>query len=267
MEAPVPPSCISAMALRIDGDLDVAFEIAKHLMNGLGTITQQRQYNITVTVSHPDGRQVELNLIVYRAIAEPSSYLELNRRSGDALLGAEVYRMLTCLLTSQYAPLENSGVMTIVTRPPGLSALHHVRESKPPLARLAEHSPPPRPCLAPVTAPLDVPYLSLYESKEKAKEELPWSTLDALARWSKDDVREFAFLHEGVCASFARGLLEPIAFEEHMMKIPPDVRKAVKWFKRKWNCLPPNTSVLLEQVSMLIAEANVFWSIHTAGMF
>jgi hypothetical protein len=255
------------MVLRIDGDLDIAFEAAKHLMNEIGTITQQTHDNVMGTVSHPDGRQVKLNLIVYRAITEPADYLELNRRSGDALLGAEVHRMLLCLLTSQYAPQMAGGVMAMLPPPPGLCALHRTRQAKqtkPPLPKAPAQPPPPKPCPGPAAAPLDVPHLSLGVSKEE--EELAWSTLDSLAWWPREDVRDFAFLHDDVCTSFARGRLGPQAFEEHMLKIPPDVRKALKWFKRHWNCLPPNTSVLLEQVTMLLAEAEAFWILHAADM-
>lgn len=162
-EMSAPRSSISAMALRIDGDLGIAFEAATHLMKKIGTITHQKHYNAMGTVSHPDGRQVKLNLIVYHAITEPADYLELNRRSGDALLAAEVYRMLICLLTRQYAPRMTGGAMAMIPPPPGLSPLH--RESA--------HSPPSKPCLGPGAAPLDVPHLSLGESK--AKEELAWS--------------------------------------------------------------------------------------------
>ena len=114
------------MALRIDGDLDMAFEAAKHLMKEIGTITHQKHYNVMGTASHPDDRQVKLSLIVYHAITEPADYLELDRRSGHALLGAEVYRMLICLLTSQYAPRMASGAMAMIPPPPGLAPVHRV---------------------------------------------------------------------------------------------------------------------------------------------
>ena len=75
-------------------------------------------------------------------------------------------------------------------------------------------------------------------------------------------LRDFAVVHEDVCLLFVSGDLEPLTFEQHMLKIPPQVREGVKWHKRSWNCLPPNTGTLLEQVSMLVVEAEVFWTLH-----
>ena len=47
-----------------------------------------------------------------------------------------------------------------------------------------------------------------------------------------------------------------------MQRLPLRVRKGVKWFSRRWNVLPQNIAVLLDQVTMICAEGEVFWALH-----
>ena len=74
--------------------------------------------------------------------------------------------------------------------------------------------------------------------------------------------QDFAAAHQDVCLLYSRGALEPRAFEQHMQRLPLPVRKSLKWFSRRWNVLPPNIAVLLDQVSMICAEGEVFWASH-----
>ena len=68
--------------------------------------------------------------------------------------------------------------------------------------------------------------------------------------------------HEDVFVLFAKGTLQPIALEQHMLKIPKAIRQGLKWHKRHWDILPPNTATLIEQISQLICEAELFWMLH-----
>ena len=87
------------MALRVDGDIQVALEAMRCVIRRLrGTILDDQRYNLTSRVQHPDGRRVTVVVDAYRV--QGQDYIELVRESGDALLGAELYRMLLAELTS-----------------------------------------------------------------------------------------------------------------------------------------------------------------------
>ena len=100
--AEIPTYCLSAMALRVEGCVHVALEAAGELLSSIGTITKQRQCTLSCDVTHPDGRAVKVKVIAYRVFGD-ADYLELQRRHGDALLGADVYRMLVVRLSTRQA--------------------------------------------------------------------------------------------------------------------------------------------------------------------
>ena len=113
---------------------------------------------------------------------------------------------------------------------------------------------------APASDPLEVPPLCI-DAKEKKVEDA-WETVDGIAAWPRDLLRDFAAMHQDVCLLYNRGELLPLVFDQHMQQLPSRVRKGLKWFSRRWNVLPPNVEQLLDQVSMLIAEGEVFWALH-----
>ena len=228
---------ISAMALRIDADEATAVEASKHLVRQVGTITNGGHDHVDCTVHHPDGREVQLRLKV--SPAPHGTYLEIDRHSGDALLGADVYRIFLCMLTKTHDSMP--GLTDVRGPPPGLCNTWL----------------PPPPRCGPAAAPRQVPELSLC-----LENEIDWSTLDALAEWPREEMRDFAYIHGEVCTMFGKGQLEPMHFEQHMLKMPPAVRKGLKWAKTRWNILPTNTATLLEQISQLTCEAEVFWTMH-----
>ena len=104
-----------------------------------------------------------------------------------------------------------------------------------------------------------VPPLSLGGAKA---EEDAWQALDGIAAWPRADLRDFAAAHEDICVLFAQGALQPSVFQEHMLQLPTPIRSGLKWYKRHWDILPPNTEALLEKISMLICEGEVFWTLH-----
>ena len=103
-----------------------------------------------------------------------------------------------------------------------------------------------------------MPSLSLNE----AHEELAWSTVDGIAAWSPRSIHHYKVDHDGVCLAFQQGNLLPEVFEAHFKKMPPPVRQALKPRKSWKNRLPSNCGDILEKVSMLIAEGEMYHVLH-----
>ena len=245
----IPWLCLSAMALRVDGDIQVALESMRGIIRRVsGTILSDQRYNLAGEVQHPDGRRVTVVVDAYRA--QGQDYIELARASGDARLGAEMYRMLLAELTSP-------DMVQRMSPPPGL-APPALPPPPPPQKQRAMRAPPaPMPTAS--RDPYDhVPPLCMGTTKA----EDAWLALEGIASWPRDELRDFAIDHEHVSVLFAKGALQPITFEQHMLKIPKQLRQGLKWFKRHWDVLPPNTATLLEQVAMLVCEAEMFWTLH-----
>ena len=117
-----------------------------------------------------------------------------------------------------------------VPAPPGLSLAQRASVSVPistlrrPSKRPPKKPPPPPPSV-PADDPLEeVPPLSL--DTEKADD--AWQTLDGIAAWPREELRDFAAAHEDICILHARGALEPMVFERHMLRLPLQVRKGLK---------------------------------------
>lgn len=254
----LPAFCLSETALRVDGGIQTTLEATRRILDLIGgTVTEQLPYTVTGVVRQPDGRRTLVEVAAYRVLG--ADYLEL--KHGDARPAA----------TSAWHPREFAETETDLTpTPPGLALprcarvssgatlAKHQRAPQRPKPRPQHRATPLRPECVPAEDPLDVPPLSL----GAAALEDAWETVEGIAAWPVADLRNFAAVHEDVCALFARGDLEALTLEQHMLNVPEPVRKGLKWVKRHWNCLPPNTGKLLEQVSMLLCEAEVFWALH-----
>ena len=246
----IPWFCLSAMALRVDGDVQVALEAMRCVTRRVsGTILDDQCYSLTGRVQHPDGRGVTVVVDAYRV--KGHDYIELTRESGDARLGAEVYRMLLAELTGP-------DIVKRMSPPPGLAP---PAIPPPPPQKQRTKRTPPAPIHAASRDPYDhIPPLSM--GATAAEEDLAWQALEGIASWPRDELRDFAVAHEDVSVLFAKGALQPSTFEQHMLKIPQRLRQGLKWHKRHWNVLPPNTATLIEQISQLICEAELFWMLH-----
>ena len=68
--------------------------------------------------------------------------------------------------------------------------------------------------------------------------------------------------HDGVCLAFQQGNLPPEVFEAHFKKMPALVRQGLKPRKSWKNRLPSNCGDILEKESMLIAEDEMYHTLH-----
>ena len=246
----IPWLCLSAMALRVDGDIQVALESMRGIIRRVsGTILDDQRYNLTGRVQHPDGRTATVVVDAYRV--QGQDYIELCRESGDARLGAEVYRMLIVDLTSP-------DMTRRMASPPGLAP--PAIPPPPPQKKTTYTAPAPPKYTASCDPHDNVPPLCM--GMTEAEEDLGWQALEGIASWPRDELRDFAVAHEDVSQLFTKGTLQPITFEQHMLKIPKQIRQGLKWHKRHWNVLPPNTATLLEQTGQIICEAELFWTLH-----
>ena len=232
----LPAFLLSDMALRIDGTAQttlVGIERALSLFGG--TVAERLPHTLTIVCGG-----VEVQVAAFRVLG--ADYVEVGTKAG---------RPSHALVEPAAALAPPPG---LPKRAPSKGQAQRRRTYKPP----PKTAPPPPPKSAPTVDPLEVPPLLL----DAQKIEDAWETVDGIAAWPRDELQDFAAAHQGICLLYARGALEPKLFDQHMQRLPPPVRKGLKWFSRRWNVLPRNTATLLDQVSMLCAEGEAFWTLH-----
>ena len=240
----LPAFCLSDMALRVDDNIQTTLVGIERVLSLVGGTCTSTPYNLTVVCGG-----IQVQVAAFRVLG--ADYLEVG--SGDRRPPSTSRR--PCAPSAAAEP-------EAMLAQPRLPRRATVSSPKPaprrPNQRPHKKVPPPPPKSLPADDPLEVPPLSL----DAMKVEDAWETVDGIAAWPREELRDFAAAHADVCLLYARGALEPFVFEKHMQKLPPPVRKGLKWFSRKWNILPQNVAVLIDQVSMLCAEGEAFWTLH-----
>ena len=246
----LPAFCLSDMAVRVDDTIQTTLlGIERALSLFGGTVAERLPYTLTMVCGG-----VEVQVAAFRVLG--ADYLEVGTKDGDSFQRPSSVNWAPC-------PPSAATKKTAVAQapPPGLSLAKRTPVAKP--QRKYQQPPktappPPPPRSKPTSDPLEVPPLSL----DAQKVEDAWAAVDGIAAWPRAELQDFAAAHQDICFLYSRGALEPHAFEQHMQRLPPLVRKGLKWFSRRWNILPPNVANLLDQVSMICAEGEVFWALH-----
>jgi hypothetical protein len=161
--------------------------------------------------------------------------LDIQRRSGDALFGGKVFGLVLDAPVAFKIPSCVQHGHLVVPSPPGLKLL----QAKGPQQ--------------------EVPSLCLGDA---ARDELVWSTVDGIASWPLESIHHFKADHDEIHRQFLRGVLNPSVFDAHLLKIPALVRQGLKP-RRCWKSrLPHNCCEVLEQISMLICEGEMYHVLH-----
>ena len=249
----LPTFCLSDMAVRVDDTIQTTLlGIERALSLFGGTVTERLPYTLTMVCGG-----VEVQVAAFRVLG--ADYLEVGTTAGDSFQRPS---------STNWSPTPpGAAAKTAVAQllpPPGISLPKRAPVSTPKasqrrtIQRSPKMAPPPPPQPTPAVDPLKAPPLCL----DAQKVEDAWETVDGIAAWPREDFQDFAAAHQDICLLYARGALEPRVFEQHMQRLPLRVRKGLKWFSRRWNVLPPNIATLLDQVSMICAEGEVFWALH-----
>ena len=106
----------------------------------------------------------------------------------------------------------------------------------------------------------EVPSLRLSDA---ARDELVWSTVDGIAAWSPADIHHFKVEHDKVTVKFQQGRLAPAVFAAHFQNMPACVRKGLKPARSWKDCLPRNCEDVLDKMTMLIAEGEMYHTLHS----
>ena len=238
----LPAFCLSDKAVRVGDSIETTLSGIERALSLLGgTVAERMPYSVIMVCGG-----VEVRVAVFRVLG--TDYLEVDTKAGSSFQQPS---------TGNWNFSATAKPTTVKALPPGLSLSKRTLVSKS-SQRPPKSAPPPPPKHKPQVDPLGVPPLSL----DAKKVEDAWETLDGIAAWPREDLQDFAAAHQDICTLYTRGALEPRVFERHMQRLPQRVLKGLKWFSRRWNVLPPNVAVLLEQVSMICAEGEVFWALH-----
>ena len=228
---------LSPMCIRV-ANADLALKAVDLIFASIGSSdVTTRDWTVTGSLAHPDGGGVHVKMTVKAYLVQEGdwTYLDVRRRSGDALFGSRVFGLLNDSLTAFKIPSCFQKGNLVLPSPPGLKLL----PAKDP------HQ--------------DVPSLCLGDA---ARDELVWSTVDGIASWPLESIQHFKADHDEVHGHFLRGVLNPSVFDEHLLRIPALVRQGLKP-RRCWkNRLPHNCGEVLEQISMLICEGEMYHVLH-----
>ena len=221
------------MCLRVDGNAGIALEAVALIFKALGGVDVKTQtWTVTAFLPHPDGVCVNIKVVAH-SVAGEKTYLDVQRCNGDAVFGGRVYGLLNDSLAAFKFPSCFKEGHLALPRPPGLK---------------------------PVEDPIkDVPPMSL---DREAREEVAWSTVDGIAAWSPDEIHHFKVDHDEILLEYQQGKLTLELFEAHFKKMPAPVRQGLKPRKSWKNRLPSNCGGILEKVSMLIAEGEMYHMLH-----
>ena len=227
----LPAFCLSDTAVRVDDTIQTTLLGIEQVLSIFGgTVAERHPYALTVKVCG-----IEVQASAFRVLG--SDYLEVGAKAGSIIRrpsGAHCWHQSDVVVDSA------------VPSPPVLGT---------PMPKPPKMAPPPPPKRVPAMDPLKVTPLSL-------DAEAAWEAVDGIAGWPKEELQDFAAAHQDICLLHSRCALEPRVFEQHMHRLPAQVRKGLKWWSRRWNILPPNITTLLDQVSMICAEGEAFWILH-----
>ena len=224
--ASLPPS---PTCLRVDDNAGLALGAIELIFRAIGGYDMKAQTGeVSATLPHPGGARVHMKVVAYHVTDGGQTYLDVQRCTGDALFGGRIYGLLNeSLAAFKMPPCFQTGQLALPL-PPGL--------------RHAED-------------PMAVPPMSLTE-------ELAWSTVDGIAEWSPRSIHHFKVDHEQVMLWYQQGKLDPKIFEAHFQKMPAAVRQGLKLRKTWKTRLPGNCGDILEKISMLVAEGEMYHALH-----
>jgi hypothetical protein len=231
---------LSPMCIRV-ANADLALKAVDLIFASIGgSDVTTRDWTVTCSLAHPDGGGAHVKMTVKAYLVQSDgTYLDVRRWSGDALFGSRVFGLLNDSLTAFKIPSYfQKGNRILPSPPPGL-----------------KHLPAKDP-------QQEVPLLCLGDA---ARDELVWSTEYGIASWPLESIHHFKADHDEVHRQFLRGVLSPSVFDAHLLKMPALMRQGLKP-RRCWkNRLPHNCGEVLEQVSMLICEGEMYHVLHESG--
>ena len=224
---------VSPMSLRVDSNAGIALEAVALIFCALGGVNVKKQaWTVAASLPHPEGVYVSIKVVAYSVEGE-KTYLDVQRCNGDAIFGGRVYGLLSDSLAAFKSPSCFKDGHLALPRPPGLK---------------------------PADDPIQhVPSMSL---NRKVLDEVAWSTVDGIAAWSPNDIHHFKVDHDEILLKFQQGKLPLALFEAHFQKVPVLVRQGLKPRKSWKHCLPSNCGDILEKISMLIAEGEMYHTLH-----
>ena len=224
---------LSPTCLRVDGNAGHALRAVALIFESLGGLVKTKTWAVSASLTHPGGASVQMRVAAYH-VGDEKTYLDVQRCEGDVLFGGKVYGLLNDSLAAFKAPSCFHEGHLALPMPPGLKPL--------------------KPSGDPFAA---VPPMSLNEIPE-----VVWDTVDGIADWSLTDILHYKVDHDHVTLLFQQGKLAPEAFEAHLKQMPSRVRQGLKP-RRCWkNCLPSNCGEVLEKIAMLIAEGEMYHTLH-----
>ena len=224
---------MSPMCLRVDSNAGIALEAVALIFRALGGVNVKKQaWTVAASLQHPDGVYVSIKVVAF-SVGSEKAFLDVQRCNGDAVLGGRIYRLLSDSLAAFKVPACFSDCHLEPPRLPGL-----------------------KPAVDPIR---HVPLLPL---NRHAREEVAWSTVDGIAAWPPNEIHHFKVDHDEILLNFKRGKLSPDAFEAHLKKMPALVRQGLKPRKSWKNLLPSNCADILDKITMLIAEGEMYHTLH-----
>lgn len=225
---PATEELLSPMCLRVDGNAERALKVVEMIFTAIGGFdVKAHAWTVSASLAHPGGAQVDMKVVAYHVDGE-RTYLDVQRCTGDALFGGRVYGLLNDSLAAFKTPSCFQEGHLALPMPPGL-----------------------KPADDPIK---DVPSMSLNDTA--------WSTVDGIAAWSPQSIHHFKVDHDEVCLHHQQGKLDPDAFAAHFKKMPVRVRQGLKPRKAWKNCLPSNCGDILDKITMLVAEGEMYHALH-----
>jgi len=228
---------LSPMSIRVDANAKCALQVVDLIFAAIGGIdAKTTAWTVSCTITHPAGVHVKMKVVAYLVHGD-QTHLDIQRGSGDALFGGKVFRLLLDALVAFKVPS-------------CVQHGHDVLPSPPPGLRLQPSKDPKR----------EVPSLCLSDA---ARDDVAWSTVDGIAAWSPADIHHFKVEHDNVTVKFQQGRLAPGVFAAHFQNMPACVRRGLKPALSWKDCLPRNCADVLDKMTMLIAEGEMYHTLHS----